>query len=411
MGAAVSTDAQSGDEFFPIRDKYKSVRQVSDAIRQAGVESCNLIIAVDFTKSNEWAGQRSFHNLSLHDVSAEVPNPYEQAIGIVGKTLRSMDEDGLIPCFGFGDASTHDRHVFSFNPDHAPCQSLEHALARYREIAPFVKLAGPTSFAPAVEMAASLVQRSGNNFHILLLIADGQVTRSADTDDGRLSAQEQATVDAIVRASEVPLAIVMVGVGDGPWHKMQEFDDKLPQRRFDNFQFVELAKTLRGETSEEREAQFALQALMEVPAQYKQALKLGLLGAPSASPTRVSALPPPPHVPPPSSFCSSSCARASAPPPSASLYPEEVPGARYSAAEPPRNRSGEAMPPEFFCPITQELMRDPVCTSDGHTFEREAIAHWLRGSVTSPLTGARLESAALIPNHSMRNAIEAFAAS
>eukprot|EP00958_Prasinococcus_capsulatus_P007316 scaffold685_cov324-Prasinococcus_capsulatus_cf.AAC.2 len=191
MGAAVSTDAQSGDEFFPIRDKYKSVRQVSDAIRQAGVESCNLIIAVDFTKSNEWAGQRSFHNLSLHDVSAEVPNPYEQAIGIVGKTLRSMDEDGLIPCFGFGDASTHDRHVFSFNPDHAPCQSLEHALARYREIAPFVKLAGPTSFAPAVEMAASLVQRSGNNFHILLLIADGQVTRSADTDDGRLSAQEQ----------------------------------------------------------------------------------------------------------------------------------------------------------------------------------------------------------------------------
>ena len=39
------------------------------------------------------------------------------------------------------------------------------------------------------------------------------------------------------------------------------------------------------------------------------------------------------------------------------------------------------MPDEYLCPITTEIMTDPVTTLDGFTYERAAIAEWLRTKV------------------------------
>ena len=66
------------------------------------------------------------------------------------------------------------------------------------------------------------------------------------------------------------------------------------------------------------------------------------------------------------------------------------------------------MPDDFICPITAEIMTDPVSTSDGFTYERAAITEWLRTKDTSPKTGAKLESKALIPNFMARGMIRSF---
>ncbi|KAI0494962.1 hypothetical protein KFK09_025108 [Dendrobium nobile] len=276
-----------------IPDNYNSLDQVTAALREAGLESSNLILGIDFTKSNDWAGKYSFNNQSLHTIG-DKPNPYEEAISIIGKTLAPFDEDNLIPCFGFGDATTHDREVFSFHGDHSPCHGFEEVLECYRKIVPNLKLSGPTSFAPLVEAAVHIVENSGGQYHVLVIIADGQVTRSVDIEGKDLSPQEQSTINSIVIASYVPLSIVLVGVGDGPWEDMQKFDDKIPARAFDNFQFVNFSKIMAKNASPgEKEAAFALAALMEVPIQYKATKELGLLGRTTGKAKQVTFRPPP----------------------------------------------------------------------------------------------------------------------
>ncbi|KHN16947.1 E3 ubiquitin-protein ligase RGLG2 [Glycine soja] len=63
---------------------------------------------------------------------------------------------------------------------------------------------GPTSFAPVIDAAVGIVERSNGQYHVLVIIADGQVTRNSDTPHGKFSPQEKATINFIIAASENP---------------------------------------------------------------------------------------------------------------------------------------------------------------------------------------------------------------
>ncbi|XP_027163774.1 U-box domain-containing protein 44-like [Coffea eugenioides] len=60
----------------------------------------------------------------------------------------------------------------------------------------------------------------------------------------------------------------------------------------------------------------------------------------------------------------------------------------------------------FCCPITKEVMKDPVETPSGHTFERSAIEKWLAEKNFCPLTSTPLDTSMLRPNKTLRQSIE-----
>ncbi|KAL0477721.1 hypothetical protein AKO1_005234 [Acrasis kona] len=62
----------------------------------------------------------------------------------------------------------------------------------------------------------------------------------------------------------------------------------------------------------------------------------------------------------------------------------------------------------MLCPITLDLMEDPVVTSDGHTYDRSAIESWLKRSITSPSTNINLKSKMIYPNLYAQNEIRLF---
>ncbi|XP_040996590.1 U-box domain-containing protein 21-like [Juglans microcarpa x Juglans regia] len=65
------------------------------------------------------------------------------------------------------------------------------------------------------------------------------------------------------------------------------------------------------------------------------------------------------------------------------------------------------IPNHFRCPISLELMKDPVTLSSGITYDRESIETWLEaGNFTCPVTNKMLRSFDQIPNHTLRKMIQ-----
>uniref|UniRef100_A0AAQ5XMM4 C2 domain-containing protein n=1 Tax=Amphiprion ocellaris TaxID=80972 RepID=A0AAQ5XMM4_AMPOC len=178
----------------------------------------NFTIAVDFTGSN---GNPSLPQ-SLHYINPNGYNEYLAAIWAVGNVIQDYDSDKMFPAFGFGaqiPPTWQVSHEFpiNFNPSNPFCAGIEGVVSAYQQCLPQVKLYGPTNFSPIINHVAhfgrqALQQQTASQYFVLLIITDGVIT---DMDETR---------SAIVRASQLPMSIIIVGVGGADFSAMEFLD-------------------------------------------------------------------------------------------------------------------------------------------------------------------------------------------
>ena len=73
-----------------------------------------------------------------------------------------------------------------------------------------------------------------------------------------------------------------------------------------------------------------------------------------------------------------------------------------------RDVSDMDVPDDYRCPITYQIMEDPVVALDGHSYERKAIEEWFNRCTRSPMTNQVLVATTVMPNHTLKKLISTF---
>lgn len=67
-------------------------------------------------------------------------------------------------------------------------------------------------------------------------------------------------------------------------------------------------------------------------------------------------------------------------------------------------------PYSFICPITNDIITDPVIDKHGHTFEKIALIEWLKTKTICPMNNQPINSDELVPNRALKEMIKLYQA-
>ena len=208
----------------------------------AGVKIA-LSIGIDFTGSNG----HPLDDGTLHSIKDGKPNDYEKAIISCGNIVAPYDYVQLFQVYGFGaiiKSSISDKASMCFainlkdNPD---IYTIDNVIKTYHDIIKKDKLtfAGPTEFTPIIKKVISrMITKNILEYHILMILTDGVIDDLQDT------------IDILVEASSLPLSVIIIGIGNEDFSKMEVLDgDEVPLksrsgkiRTRDIVQFVPFSK-------------------------------------------------------------------------------------------------------------------------------------------------------------------------
>ena len=129
----------------------------------------------------------------------------------------------MINLYGFGGAippyTNRGSHCFALNGDifNPRVNGIPAVIDCYQHALNNCKLYGPTNFADVISevnnnIGSVNVNQMDQRFHVLVIITDGVIS------------DMNKTIDQVVRGSELPMAIIIVGVGDADFESMETLD-------------------------------------------------------------------------------------------------------------------------------------------------------------------------------------------
>ena len=191
-------------------DNYSFFDFISSGIR------LKLSIGIDFTGSNGHPLDKD----TLHCIIKDEPNDYERVIKSIGNILSNYNYQQLYPVYGFGailNNSLYNEPSMCFNinfSENSEIYTINNILKVYRQCLDKLTFAGPTFFAPIINKVIENIRRTDNNmeYNILMILTDGVID---DMD---------STIDALVEGSYLPLSVIIVGIGNADFSKMDVLD-------------------------------------------------------------------------------------------------------------------------------------------------------------------------------------------
>ncbi|OMJ84220.1 hypothetical protein SteCoe_14707 [Stentor coeruleus] len=173
----------------------------------------NFCVAVDFTNSNQVYTKPK----SMHYLNPQMPNQYEKAIWEIGSILEAYDSNNCFSIYGFGGIPNGEKaanHCFplTFDKSNPYVNGAQGLLEAYRRSLPLVTLSGPTLFKPIIENTISVAKSQPPHvaYHVLLILTDGEIMDIINT------------ISQIVDASNLPISIIIVGVGKSSFSSMEQ---------------------------------------------------------------------------------------------------------------------------------------------------------------------------------------------
>eukprot|EP01091_Cochliopodium_minus_P010033 TRINITY_DN2606_c0_g2_i1.p1 TRINITY_DN2606_c0_g2~~TRINITY_DN2606_c0_g2_i1.p1 ORF type:complete len:740 (-),score=227.23 TRINITY_DN2606_c0_g2_i1:64-2283(-) len=224
-----------------------------------GGTQINLMVGIDFTASN---GSPSTPG-TLH-YTGSGPTEYAKAIQAVGNILANYDEDNNYPVYGFGakiPPNNQVSHCFplNFNDENPEVHGIDGILNCYYTSLKKITLYGPTNFATMISTAAQIArqyEKLNSGYLILLILTDGEIT------------DMERTIEQVVEASTLPLSIVIVGVGNADFSKMEVLDaDDEPLKANGKYMSRDIVQFVPFRNYNNDPQRLASDTLQEIPAQ------------------------------------------------------------------------------------------------------------------------------------------------